>query len=661
MNFNVALFLLTAPLLVQAESNLRGADADRLLGVSYTAGYGEKLGACTGAVCNVYGDPHVLTCDGLAYDCQASGIFTLMNNAMFNMQGHFANITNPEHVPNQLKTAPAASLFNDIVVDFRPNDDYPIVQLGFGDVSKKYGEFTSEIGCARHQHYAPQPPQKDNTQEASVYDCRETCKNTDGCVKFSYNYNGRCELHTDDPTIQLVDTSGSWSLSLSGTLDSECGVLRPYESNVEAERLFHGSIGGNKKQECPLLLHVDGELQDISHFQGAQSGYLYGAKDDDMSIKIKHSTVTVRYKLESGDIAEIRLQQGGKGPGERWGCNWSMYLCLPESGKDLYENSLGLLGTINGNTQDDWMDQLGNTLLIDNMDPNNSRKKNHQATFDYCKGNWCVSQEDSIMAYTGGMTYDDTKCHEEEYIDLNVNSELCVISASKIIQSCAEVAPLLKFACELDCCLGGCEDFLNTFETITGITELSTEDEDNVMTVPNHDECDDETFSNTGNTVCGGSDENSIVKIIHSSGAIDLPEGAEVIYGIVTDVDPEDESELKTIKFHVNNPFDDDVDIYVKHDKSLFSASCDSMIETPTGCNTVADTIEVVCRDYSGVAPFALVEVFFSSVAIPSSETSVDKCCYPEASGGPAGGPAGAGVISFTFEIQCECPNTVTE
>ena len=115
MNFNLALFLLTAPSL--ASGALRGEN--RALKVDAIAGFGETLGMCTGATCGMWGDPHIVTCDGLTFDCQGIGIFTLMKNDMFNIQANFVGVGTQE----QAKVARwgltmGASITNDVVIVF---------------------------------------------------------------------------------------------------------------------------------------------------------------------------------------------------------------------------------------------------------------------------------------------------------------------------------------------------------------------------------------------------------------------------------------------------------------------------------------------------------------------------------------------------------------
>lgn len=644
MKFNLATFLLATPSLVQG--TLRGAEREleRELRVSRDNSYNEKLGQCVGATCGIWGDPHIITCDGLGYDCQGLGLFTMMKNHMYNIQANFVNVGQEEHdLIKSWGVTEGASLANDIIIDFLGNDA-PVLQFGFGDLNKHDGTFPSEEGCTPWNYYHPiNMPGTGRTVEKTIPDCRKRCEDTNGCTKFSWWQDGGCYLNNDDATLKPAPSR--WSRMITGSLDSECG--KPHELPklaVKEERLFHGQIG----RRCPLLMHVDGVLQDISDFYTKRDGTIL--EGDGYSVKkVWGHRIHIEYTLSSGDVAEIQLPVMGDGPGELWSCHWDLLVCLPGSEKDTFQaGGLGLLGTPNGNTQDDWMTPTGETL------PLKLGSNRFKDSIDYCYDNWCVSQADSLMAYTGGQTYKDVKCEKQPYVTFDVHNPHCKLSADKIIAACEKEPVLMRHACEVDCCNGGCRDTDDEIKEIAKVKKLSEDPDDIQYDVPSHNDCSDNGFLGTGDLVCTGANGDPIVKLIHSSGSIPLPDNSVVIYGIELDVEPHDGVAGKSVKFKVNNPFVDTADVYVKHDKSVFTTflapECDSMTQTPSGCDTKAKTIEVACHDYNGkIAPYALVSVYFSSNDIPSSDASVDKCCH-------ASDPD-AGVVKYTFEVTCECPS----
>ena len=316
-------------------------------------------------------------------------------------------------------------------------------------------------------------PGQSRSVETSLAACRERCENVAGCTKFHFWGDGGCHVNNDNqyPT----PSPASWSRSVSGPLSS-CGLPPPDTTDPldDTDELGKsGSIGNS----CPLLFYLDGELQDIHEVNA--NGYLYGSSTSDHSAQlVGDKEIHIVHKSESGTYSEAKLVVAVEGPGQLWGCHWDFHICLPEAEQQQFEEfSVGLFGTPDGNTQNDWMDSDGNSLDI----PNN---KKGQAAFDYCRDNWCVSQEDSMMAYPVGTTYEDFKCIDEEYIDFDVNDDMCVISSEKIIEKCAEKPPLLVHSCQVDCCFGGCGHFDEIVEEIGEITTLSVLDEDIVFDFP---------------------------------------------------------------------------------------------------------------------------------------------------------------------------------
>ena len=160
----------------------------------------------------------------------------------------------------------------------------------------------------------------------------------------------------------------------------------------------------------------------------------------------------------------------------------------------------------------------------------------------------------------------------------------------------------------------------------------------------------------TSEEVCPSKPEG-VVKLVKSTA--DLPE-EPMIYNIIMEP-PKDGAH--TVKFQVDNPFTNYTDIYVKHSKKAGKYGMDPVCESmpfTAGCELEAPLIEVSCHEYDGVDPFALVSIYFASNedAYVTDHavlgTEIDKCCHP-----PSGYlEDGYGIIKYTFEIQCTCPET---
>jgi len=658
MNFNLALSVLAAVLAVTVnalphkEASLRGSEEninrERDLKASTRSDSNEWLGSCKGAVCGTWGDPHVVTCDGLEYDCQGLGIFTLMKNRMYNIQATFVGIGVREQ--NQVdgwNLPQGATITNDITIDFVSNPDVPVLQLGFGEIhyrGDKDNTIPSENGCNTGVSFYPLNMRHTHRcVVSSPQECRLKCMNKWGCTKFQYWANGGC--HLNNAWQNEIVNPKHWGRVLTGTLDSDCGKpiadVPMVGTKNEIEKHGRMRASWNNGGMCPLLMYLDGELQDISEKAKWGTGYLYGGHGDDNYVYQNDKVITIVNKI-GNDKSEIQLHLQGDGAGEIWSCHWDFYVCLPESGEHLVKDSVGLLGSPDGKKNNDWMDPANNILEIEN-----TGHYRHKKMIDYCYENWCVSQSDSIMTYHGDKTYEDYKCEEEEYEEFDINN--CFLSEENIMLQCENVTSIGLDACILDCCYGGC-GAVSDEDKFIGDTfgDKATPDDDVSIFIPT---CESTDLTSTKDTVCPNAD---IVQVHKTTGAQPLPEGADVFYEIVTGQQSEG---MDVVSFKVNNPFAVNADVYIKHDKQALSTflvpTCDARPHTPSNCVDDSEPITVACHNYDGQTPFALVQVYFASIGVDSEgeQATVDQCC-----GFDDVLESGVGIVEYTFEIKCACP-----
>ena len=185
----------------------------------------------------------------------------------------------------------------------------------------------------------------------------------------------------------------------------------------------------------------------------------------------------------------------------------------------------------------------------------------------------------------------------------------------------------------------------------------------------NHQVCSvacNETYNDaTDETACPSS-PSDVVKVLHQP--VEIPNGEPIIYGIVFE-EAKDDNVGRSIKFRVDNPFENYADTYVRYEKKVGEFANDpawkSMPNVIAGCDLEAPEIEVGCIEYPGVEPFALVDIYFVSNEDPfvmknvKPETEVEKCCKPpdEYREDNNGGSSSYGVIKYTFQIQCTRPD----
>jgi len=666
MNFGQAFLLLFALAKVadarveHQTPKLRKLQTSRHKNDWYVAGFDEELGECTGAVCGMWGDPHMISCDGLGFDCNAVGVFTLMKNFLYNIQGHFIHVGTQEiHRLIDNNRFPKASYATDLAIDFIENESLPTMQFSIPEFVNDDDMPPSERGCREDIVYDVDIAGQPRTEEETIVACRERCESIEGCVAFTYVADGGC--HVADDAARAMHKPEGWSRTVSGYVD-RCGHPAKYEAiegtEVDKAKVIgngsgNGKVKNRRGEGCPMLFYMDGEIQDIS--QVPDEGYLYGAEGSANFVKLHEwNKIKIGLTTAAGNYAEIMIETDGQGPGELWGCHWNMWTCLPAPEEASFQGSTGLMGSPDGDTSNDWVSPEGEIITL----PNKPKQLRTQTAYDYCLDNWCVAQEDSIIMPPAGQTFDSIKCMDEPYYE--PEDPLCVLSADKIIEACKDKPLLLIDACHVDCCSGGCDQIDDVIDDV----EKYSEDDDGVeykTPDPKPPMCDDDGFESTGDSACPSS-EGSVVEVIHQTA--DIPEDEPILYGIAFSP-PSDDDHGREVKFRVANPYDSNADVYVRYEKKVGlyanDPACDSLPGTIPDCDVAAPEITVGCIEYPGVAPFALVDVYFASVdpfveENADPETAVEKCCKP-----PEYAGNGIGVIKYSFKIECSCPDSTDE
>lgn len=102
----------------------------------------------------MWGDPHVLTCDGFGYDCNAQGVFTLMYNMVWNIQARLTNVYSAEMKKViGWNNYPTASWAVDMAIQNKEDDEFPLMQFSFEEDHDK-DAFSAE-GSIANTHWNP--------------------------------------------------------------------------------------------------------------------------------------------------------------------------------------------------------------------------------------------------------------------------------------------------------------------------------------------------------------------------------------------------------------------------------------------------------------------------------------------------------------------------
>lgn len=235
----------------------------------------------------------------------------------------------------------------------------------------------------------------------------------------------------------------------------------------DGEPIVQVNVPNDSKNGCSPYLFLDGEkvtVQDDKTFEG---------------VRIKKTATTANegyiFYYENTDV---QLQVWSK-VSKSNGCVIAAELCIPDCYHRRTEDFVGLLGTPDGDPDNDWRDKDGDVV------PFSTKSKDEYA---YCTQNWCIEEEtDSLFAYEEGQSFASlNKCSDapetetEACVNENLNSE----TPTELSATCGKVR-----SCLLDGCLGGvsaAEDYvranLNMVDKNCG-TEVYVEDfEDDVDT-----------------------------------------------------------------------------------------------------------------------------------------------------------------------------------
>jgi len=329
---------------------------------------------------SAWGDPHLVTWDGLRYDAQPKG------------EAIFLTSEEPElEIQARLEKAGGAagpSVTTGITVD-GPGDT-PTIQ-----VSIAQPEFISVAGFGSKEDgfcvKADNRDQNSGVIKLSSIDtddegdlhkkCLEMCATyigVTGCEMIWDQGNRGCYAHTDE-----IDGGGN-------------GVDRHSCYLVDEEALLGTCTGYTEipvgNQNCEVELVVDGEKQSMLSYDSASATV---------------SQIGQQITIEYPGVLKVKMSLSVFGR-----CYFSVDFELDDC-ESYAESAIGLLGSPNSNSTDDWTDPNGNVLELPSGGVSSFF---FEPAFNYVKDNWIITnKDDTIFTYDSCASFDTVSVPDEKY------------------------------------------------------------------------------------------------------------------------------------------------------------------------------------------------------------------------------------------------------
>lgn len=177
------------------------------------------------------------------------------------------------------------------------------------------------------------------------------------------------------------------------------------------------------EHKCRLQLFVDGVQQDLNLYEN----------DKIHVVQFGTGRLRVLYKKSRFEVV-FSLRGGAR-------CAMSACFRLKKTSDD---NIIGMLGTPNKNTDDDWMTRDGTTITT-------RKKRRGEIPYKYCTENWCMTDpKDSLFLYNeAGMGFNEYQ-HCGLSSDEKPADEIIEGATAEAKQKCGTDMECLEDAAELD-------------------------------------------------------------------------------------------------------------------------------------------------------------------------------------------------------------------
>jgi len=379
---------------------------------------------------------------------------------------------------------------------------------------------------------------------------------------------------------------------------------------------------------CTAHIFLDGVLQSVtrgSHLSNDGTYAMLFNANGGVDIQFFDTSSTPPLNSTS-----IRITVGGS-PSAKFGCTMNTWICLPLNDPELRSDVVGLLGTPNGNREDDWTTPAGEVLPIVPKGPD---------SFAYCTTHYCVETAAESL-----FTYDSNRTFLEQYSCASVYPGEPVLEEAppEILAICGEDA-----ACLLDGINGGPEEAIRNLEGQEITAQIVTSPvlepvaEFNI-TLPVEEVC---KWPKPGLNTCPGD-----VTLV-SKPTTQFPLFVQSPITIVS-------QKGDNVTFNISNPFSDPLKAMYYQYSNGVNEEC--LAKTNVGSCMVPVPVTLTCSagrnaTHQATLKYALIDFFMvDPTAInPADNSTIPKCCQPD----PL--HTTTPTAAFTFKIYCEssCPVT---
>ncbi|CAB9513248.1 Sushi domain-containing protein 2 [Seminavis robusta] len=198
---------------------------------------------------------------------------------------------------------------------------------------------------------------------------------------------------------------------------------------------------------CMPTVYVENVLKDVMT-EGVGNAYVQVAR----WVRPK-SVKYVFYYHNSGFQVTVQSKKTSQ-----FGCVLSVKVCLPYDWERTNEALVGLLGSPDNDSSNDWMNRQNVPQTI----PENRRERLGEIAYDYCVDNWCIRKaDDSLFHYGSGESYNG---YNHCALGNDPDTQHCIDDPPKEVE---EVCGNDDYECIVDGCAGGEEEAKNWLITDT--------------------------------------------------------------------------------------------------------------------------------------------------------------------------------------------------